>query len=166
MKTFKEYLREKELPEKSKFVAIIYDDQTQTKLKQFCEKHGFDITKNYEGEEISPSLFEFHTTIFFTTSKHRLENKEQDITKNSVNPVNFEMLGENHDVPVLKISGEDIYKIREHFKEEYNMEDEWPDWKPHISLSYVRKKYPNIDEIPLPDFDLNFDKIVIRDGDE
>lgn len=166
MKTFKDYLRERELEEKTKFVAIIYDDSTQEKLRQFCQKHGFDITQNYDGEVIEPTIFEFHTTIFFTTTKHRLENKEQTIQPNTVSPVKYEMLGEDNDIPVLKVSGDDIHKIRDYFSEEHDMRDAWPDWNPHISLSYVRKDYPNTDSIPLPNFELMFDKIVIRDGDE
>jgi len=166
MKTFKDYLRERQLEEKSKFIAIIYDGATQTKLQKFCQEHGFDITQNYDGDQIAPTLFEFHTTIFFTTTKHRLENSEKNIEPNTVNPVKYEMLGQDRDIPVLKVDGDDIHKIRDHFSEEHGMRDAWPDWKPHISLSYVRGDYPNIDSIPLPDFELVFDKIVIRNGDE
>ena len=46
------------------------------------------------------------------------------------------------------------------------MQDAWPDYKPHISLSYSRENLPDIEHIPLPDFPLVFDKIKIADGSD
>jgi hypothetical protein len=166
MKTFKEYLKEQELPEEIKYVAIICDQSTQTKLINYCIKNNFNLEKSYDDEQQSPEDFEFHVTIFFTNSLHKIENKEEQLNDViSANPIKLEVFGQNKDVPVLKVEGDGISKLRKYFEKTYNMTDEWPDFKPHISLSYDRKPY-NVDEIELPDFPIYFDKLVIRSGEE
>lgn len=163
MKTLTNYLVEAEL--KSKYVAIIYDADTQEKLRNYCDKNGFDLSKDYDGNEQNPEDWEFHTTIFYTTSKHDLENREIPVEgSKSVEPISFEMLGHNNDIPVIKVMSDDIKELRNFYENEYGMEDEWPDWKPHISLTYNYSGTDISDTIELPDFSLMFDKIVIKDG--
>lgn len=162
MKSLKEYLN-KNL--KTKYVAVIYDDETQENLRNYCEKNGFDITVDYDGEPQNPEDFDFHSTIFFTTSKHDIKNGETtfDFPK-SVNAIKFEFLGHNGDIPVIKVMSDDLQELLTYYETEYGMEDEWPEWKPHISLSYAGTNLPDIDNIELPDFPLTFQKLVIEDG--
>lgn len=169
MKTLKEYLSEmKDNGEATtKFVAIIYDDATQKNLQRYCEQNGFDISKNYDGEEQSPDDFEFHTTVFYTITEHKLKNGIKTLDKPlEVTPTELEFLGEMFDVPVLKVESEDLLHIRRHYQLKYDMQDAWPDYKPHISLSYNRENLPDIERMPLPDFPLIFDKLKIADGSE
>jgi hypothetical protein len=162
MKSLKEYLIET-VEYKRKYVAIVYDQETQDKLRTYCYANGFDITQDYDGNYQNPEEFNFHTTIFYTTSKHNIENKEVTLEiPKSVEPISFEMLGHNKDIPVIKVMSDDIAELRKYYETEYGMKDEWPDWKPHLSLSYSGMEMP--DNIELPEFSLVYDKIVIDDG--
>jgi hypothetical protein len=166
MKTFKDYLREQELPNETKYIALICDEATQKNLRNYCKENNFNLEKSHDEQDQSPEDFEFHTTIFFTNSLHKLENKEEPVNpKITAKSVKLEVFGSNNDVPVLKISGSAISEMRKYYENTYNMTDEWPDFKPHISLSYDRKPY-NVDDIELPTFPLVFDKLVIRSGEE
>ncbi len=166
MKSLKEYINDIQSQAKSKYVAAIYDDETQQKLREYCIKHGFDLTKSYSGKEQKPEDFEFHSTIFYTKSTHIISNGIQQKEKMEVTPTEITYLGENYDIPVLKIKSDSLLWFRKHYEEEYNMEDYWDSYKPHISLSYNREIHPDPDKIPLPDFPLYFDKIKIDDGSE
>lgn len=163
-KTLKDYLTEQENKPTEKYISIIYDDETQEKLRKYCENNGFDLTKDFDGNEQSPEDFNFHTTIFYSVTKHVIDNTEkyfQDVK--SVSPEKFELLGKDQDTPVIIVSGDDLKSIREHYEKEYDMDDEWDEWKPHISLTYSGKDFPDIENINLPDFSLTFKKLKIDD---
>lgn len=167
MKTLKDYLREdKSLPETKKYISIIYDDETQQKLRNYCIKNGFDLTTKYNGEKQNPEDFKFHTTIFYSTTNHQIKNEISKHKPSEVYAKSFDLFGENKDVPVLKVESDALSELRSHFENEYNMEDEWPDFNPHVSLSYNRDNLPNMNGISLPDFTLVFDKLKIEDLDD
>lgn len=167
MKTLKDYLREdKSLPFTKKYISVIYNDETQENLRNYCKKYGFDLSKNYHGEDQAVRSFKFHTTIFYSTTSHKLKNKKSYYTPSEVYPESFDLFGDDKDVPVLLLKSEALDNIRMYYKETHQMNDEWPDYKPHISLSYSRFNIPDIHSIPLPDFDLIFDKIKIEDLEE
>lgn len=163
MKTLKNYLVES-VEMKRKYVSITYTPETQEKLRSYCDNNGFDLTVDFYGNEQLSTDFKFHTTIFYTTSKHSIENTTYTLEEpKTVEPVSFELLGAEKDIPVIKVMSDDIIELREFYKSEYGMEDEWPDWKPHISLTYTRTtEFP--ENIQLPDFSLMYDKISIEDG--
>ena len=161
MKTFSRFIVEALT---SKYVAVQYDEATQKKLRDWAKKNGFDLTVNYDGTPQQEEDFDFHTTIFFTTTKHDVENE----TKKLVSPgqakvVDIMMLGVNNDIPVLKIESSDILDIRKQYEEQYGMKDAWPEYKPHVSLSYSTD-IPNTTGIKLPKFELRFDQVKIDDA--
>lgn len=166
-KTLKDYLTEEENKPKRKYISIVYDEETQENLRNYCENNGFDLTVDHDGDEQSPEDFEFHTTVFCSTTEHVIENTEKYFQEEkSVNPEKFEMLGKENDIPVIKVSGDDLKSLREYYEKEYGMDDEWDEWKPHISLSYSKKNLPDIENINLPDFSLTFKKLKIDDIDD
>ena len=150
---------------KPKYIAVYYTKETSEKLRQWCYDNGFDLSVKYNGEEQRPEDFKFHTTIIYSTSLHSdIENEDKTIDTKSVEPVAFECLGEDKDIPVLKVTGEGILSLREYYTSAYNMTDAWSDYKPHISLSYLRRDYSDIlKNLQLPDFDLDFDTITVQD---
>ena len=75
------------------------------------------------------------------------------------------MLGVNNDIPVLKIESPMVLRIRKHYAETYGMQDAWPEYKPHVSLSYS-KNLPDMDKVKLPTFELTFNQIKVDDGAE
>lgn len=166
MKSLKQYIKEVSETSSSKFVAAVYTDETQEKLREYCKKYGFDLTKNYSGNPQSAEDFEFHTTIFYTKSKHIIPNGIQQKDRMEVIPTELTYFGENYDIPVLKVKSDSLQWFRKHYEDEYNMEDAWDSYKPHISLSYNRNTPNDLSKIPLPDFPLYFDKIKIDEGSE
>ena len=156
MKTLKEFMS------KRKYIAVIYDDESQKKLKEWAETNGFDLSVDYDGSEQDPSEFDFHTTIFFTTNDVNLPNKEISEVPTEVTISGIKFLGENEDIPVISLSYSGGLKdVRDHY-EMLGLEDQWPSYQPHISLSYAKNQM-DVSKIKLPDFRPKFNKIVIRD---
>lgn len=159
MKTLREFLS------KRKYVAVQYDDESQKKLRDWAEENGFDLSINYNGEEQGPEDFDFHTTIFFSTNEVELRNREIKQTPTEVIITGMKFLGENEDIPVLTISvSGGIKYLRQHY-EDLGLEDQWPTYQPHISVSYAKQQI-DVKKIKLPDFRPKYDKIVIKDIEE
>ena len=145
-------------PEK-KYIEIVYDPVTQGYLREYCLNHGFDLTTSFDGDTQSPEDFDFHTTVWFTTTEHSMENGSQTIDV-TVEPSGFDLFGEDENTLVLLVSGKSLTDIREYFGNEYGMEDEWPDFTGHITLTYNHNgAIPNIS---LPDIDLVADTLNIK----
>ncbi len=154
------------LSHKRKYIAAIYDQATQDKLRQWCQDNGFDLPKSYGDKDIDPVEFKFHTTIFYTESIHSLANGTIELEKPfKVRPFAFELLGENKDVPVLKVDGHGLYKQREYYESTFEMRDRFPHYLPHISVSYVRDPNYDFSKIKLPKFPLMVDRLDIEDVD-
>lgn len=159
MKTLKEFMA------KRKYVAVVYDDISQKKLRKWATDNGFDLTTKFDGEKQEPEDFDFHTTIFYSTNEANLRHGILKETPTEVIITGIKFLGENKDIPVLSLSlSGGLKDIREHF-EGLGLEDEWPTYKPHISLSYAKKQI-DVSNIKIPDFRPKFDKIKIRDIEE
>ena len=147
-----------------KYVAVIYDDETQAKLREWCIENGFDLTKTYNEADQDPSEFEFHSTVFYSENEINMENEVLPLTRGEAFPVKFKLLGPNNDIPVLLVSSPDLNDIRDEY-EQRGLQDKWPDFLPHISLSYVRKDY-DLKGLKLPDFRMKFGELKIEDIDE
>jgi 2'-5' RNA ligase len=159
MKTLKEFIARR------KYVAVEYDDESQKKLREWALDNGFDLTAKFNGEKQEPEDFDFHTTIFYTTNEVPLRNRVMPQSSSEVIITGIKFLGEDEDIPVLSVSLSGAIKdIREHF-ERLGLEDKWPSYQPHISLSYAKKRV-DTDKIVLPNFRPKFDRIVIKDIEE
>jgi len=162
MKSFRTFMEEKTLSRK--YVAITYDDKTQEKLRDWCAENRFDLSKSYNGEDQDPSDFEFHTTVFYSENEINMENQVLPLTHGEAFPVKFKLIGENKDIPVLLVSSSDLNDIRDEY-ERRGLQDKWPDFLPHVSLSYVRKDY-DLKGLKLPEFRMKFGELKIEDIDE
>ena len=156
MKTLKEFMA------KRKYVAIQYDKESQDKLRDWATKNGFDLSVKYNGDKQDPKEFDFHTTIFYSTNEVNLKNKEQKVKPTEVTITGIKFLGEDKDVPVLSVAVSDgIKDLRQQF-EDLGLEDQWPSYQPHISLSYAKKQI-DTSKMKLPDFKSKYDKLTIED---
>lgn len=159
MKTFMEYITEEA---KTKYVAVQYDEPTQRKLRDWAKKHGFELTTKYDGSHQKEEDFDFHTTIFFTTSTHDLKNRMITLAPGGeARVVGMTMLGDK--IPVLKVESPMIMRLRKHFEEEHEMKDQYPEYIAHVSVSYS-KNLPDMSNIKLPDFPLTFNQVKIDDA--
>ena len=144
VKTFRELTESLE----RKYVAVQFDYETQEKLRRWSLDQGFDLTKSFDGTYQGIHDFDFHCTVFFTTSLH-----PSDIVKNgeyaidtilpgkkqiSLTAKKFVAMGLEKDIPALELDGSDIFDIRNSFEQGFGMEDPWDTYKPHVSLSYAR----------------------------
>ena len=160
MLNFTSYLNENAT---TKYVSVIYNQDTQTKLRNWAKENGFDLSVDFDGKPQKPENFEFHTTIFYTTSKHDLKNQIVTIPPNIAVPSSIIMIGVDSDIPVLKVKSNAILNIRNQYKKTYGMKDAWPEYLPHISVSYS-KTIPDLTKAKLPTFDLVFDKLRVEDA--
>ena len=161
MKKFMEFFRVG-VP-KPKYVAITYTDETQERLRVWAEEQGFDLTYKFGGSRISPDQFEFHTTVMYSESEHVIPNVIIPQIPDEVHVVGIDYFGEEKDIPVLKVDGDHLRRLRKGF-EEMGMVDAWKGkWQPHISLSYARKDLPAMEFVDMPTFPLEYDEYKIED---
>ena len=163
MEEFEKYLEE-ELYKREKYICVVYDNNTQRLLNDWCEANGITHDKSYSGKN-RYGPFKFHTTIFYSSTKHDLQNRDIPTT-GTVTVKGLELMGEENDILTLKVDSPDIQKIRSQY-EGIGMKDTWPEYKPHVSLSYDRIKNPKkLQSLIKPMFDLKFDTIQISDIDD
>jgi hypothetical protein len=164
MKSLSDYLEEIQTP-KPKYISVEYSSETQTNMKEWCESNGFDLTTTFDDGTQSAEDFDFHSTLWYTTSSHTIPNQEQEIEPCQVTGTGIELFGENNDIPVLTVKSKDLEELRKTWGDQYDMQDAWPDYKPHISLSYARRDYSeDIQDLTLPDFDIIFDRVIVKDS--
>ena len=159
MKTFKEYTS------KRKYVAVQYDEESQKKLREWAKENGFDLTAKYDGEKQNEKDFDFHTTIFYTSNEMEDLPEEPEyklIESYSVTPMGFDLLGEEKNIPVIKLAPEGMIVDLRKTYEKIGMKDQWPEYLPHISLSYVRKSY-DLSGLTLPTFPITFNRVKVED---
>lgn len=142
-----------------KYIAVQYNPETQRKMRDWCKANGFPLNIKYDGTLQRESDFDFHTTIFFSTSKHVIANQRMKTIPQVVKPVGFKLLGENLDIPVLMVESAGVAHLRNMYETQFGMKDAWPDYIPHASLSYARS--PDYSISSLPSFDLVYDEIKI-----
>lgn len=156
MKTLKEFIA------KRKYVAVQYDKESQDKLREWALKNGFDLSVKYSGEKQDPKEFDFHTTVFYSVNESNIRNISKRLPPTEVTITKIKFLGEEEDIPVFEIAlTNGIKELREYF-EDLGLEDKWPSYQPHISLSYAKEKR-DVSDIKLPDFKPKYDKLIIED---
>lgn len=159
MKTLKEFMAGR------KYVAVQYDEESQDKLRNWATKNGFNLSVKYNGDEQDPKEFDFHTTIIYSSNEANIRNKKQKLPPTEVTITGIKFLGDNEDVPVLSVAvSGGIKDLRQQF-EELGLEDKWPSYQPHISLSYA-KEHVDTSGMKLPDFKPKYDTLTIEDIEE
>lgn len=146
------------------YVSLQCDSRTNSYLRDYCEDHGFNLSMRFDGTYQEPEEFDFHTTIFYTTSRHPNVNEaDHGIGTRRARVTGFDLLGENRDIPVLKVDSPYIYGLRSTYESFHGFKDAWPSYTPHISLSYDRDmEYSSKLDIGLPDFDIVYDRVVVQ----
>lgn len=131
-------------------------------MKDWCQYYNFDISHSYDGDLIKPDEFGFHVTVFQTTNKVPLFQGILDIDPIQIEFDKFEYLGVDKNIPVLRVVKDDkLLAIRRKF-EECGMKDEWPNWKPHVSVSYIKKRVYDADKVQLPNFPIYLDRLEMK----
>lgn len=159
MKTFCEFIDNA----KQKYIYAKCNQQTQDNLRKYCLSNGLDLSTKYDKTFQHPSEFVFHTTIIYSSSLHDIINlKFVDLNYQST-PVGFEMFGLEKNVPVLKLQSPDLEHLHQILKQHYKFEETWPEFKPHVTLSYNGSNLNDLNKLKLPDFPIVYDEIIIED---
>lgn len=146
-----------------KYIAAYYDQETQEKLRDYCFRNSLDLSKSYGDRAINPEDFDFHTTIFYTTSRHNLDPMKLPFDSWTI-PVGIELLGQEKNIPTLLVENTRMRSMRQSFESLYNMKDQWPTFKPHISLSY---SFPEEEiRFAMPTFKMRTSYIEIKNLEE
>ncbi|QIG70638.1 hypothetical protein EVB91_082 [Rhizobium phage RHph_I1_18] len=145
---------------KRKFIGVILTPIASAQLRAWCRFNGFNIEKSFKGKDIKSHEFDFHVTIIYTETYHDTQSGSWKIDPFDLVPIGFEMLGENKDIPAILIDPNTpgLIALRDQYKA-LGMKDKWPDFKPHISLSYAGG---STDGLKLPDFKLAVNRLTIE----
>jgi len=157
MISFKQYLSKFN----KKYVCVSFTDETNKSLREYALKNGFDLSVKYNDEKQDPNDFKFHMTIIYTSNRLNAPNGNIEISNFNVQPNKLELLGENKNIPVIKIKLDNKLKEIREFFTELGFKDNWPSYKPHISLSYKRQLY-DLSKIELPDFPIEINSLTIK----
>lgn len=131
-----------------KYVGLYFSKESNKLLLEYAQSNDFDLTKSYDGDDIKPEEFDFHTTIYFTSNKVFSENGVYKIKPIELQFDKFELLGKNKNIPVLRVKlSEELLDLRNTFTD-LGFKDEWPSYKPHVSLSYNYNEKIKIKELP------------------
>lgn len=151
---------------KTHFVCLNPTSRTQRRLRQYCLDNKIDISNNHKGQPIDPMKYHFHITIAYSQSpiKTNIENNGQY----KIEPVivefdGFEYLGENEDIPVMRVRSRDLNTIYDFFIDIVGYDSKFSNYKPHISLGYQNF---GVFSLPKPNFPLIFDTIYMKTSEE
>ena len=151
-------------PGSPKIVMLHASADTQRALRGWAVAHGFDISRSHGGDVQHVEDFGFHVTVVATNNPVTLPTGEHDIAPTPVRAVGFDKLGADKDVPALALPTDGaLGDMRRHFVNTYGSVPTYPEFKPHLSLSYAWSGLPALDALAVPDFDLVFDRIVVSD---
>ena len=149
-----------------KVVVLVASAETQAALWGWATAAGFDLGASFGGEPRDPRAFEFHLTLFATVGPSALP-EQQHASFDALAYVfadGFDALGSDADTPVLTIEDTDgdLASLRAEWLAAAAAEPTYPDFKPHVSLSYAWTGTPALADLDPPPFLLVFDRLEVR----
>jgi hypothetical protein len=145
-------MRETDITPDHKYIEIQYSEGAQEFLREYCQENGFDLEVKFNGKSQAPEDFDFHTTVWFTANAVILPNSSKSININDIEPKGFTLFGPESNILVMEIDSEQIRSVRDAFGTEYGLQDTYPDYRPHITMSYSYQG--DLPQIELPRGDL------------
>ena len=133
-----------------------------------------DKDKLYDGED-EPGWTEnglqklFHTTILFGVK----DNVKDEVKKvfDTHKPVHIETMGVEYfdtnpdfDVVIVRCKSEELTKIHNELKDTLENKDSYPNYKPHITIAYL-KKGEKLDDTQISDISWEMDSLEISTSD-
>ncbi|QIG66049.1 RNA 2',3'-cyclic phosphodiesterase/2'-5' RNA ligase [Ochrobactrum phage vB_OspM_OC] len=144
------------------FVCIRFTEETDEKLRNYCEQNGFDLTKSFSGTSQSAKNFKFHTTVFYSeVGSKNFSTRKYNIEPFKVSPLKFALFGDSNDVPVLKLERNfRLTSLYNYYGDVFGLESDYPTFNPHVSLSYnYNQSKEFLLATKLPDFDIIVDRV-------
>lgn len=137
---------------------------TQEKLREWAQASGFDLSWSYSGWPQSSWDFDFHVTIVASENEVAIPDGIRYVDTVTLTPIGYGVLGVDRRIPVIRIdAAKKLDDFRAFFISAFGITPTFPDFRPHISLSYKWDGEPQIEEIApaLPDFPLEFDALMV-----
>lgn len=145
-----------------KYIALQVSAGSSAKLTAWAKRLGFDLSIGFNEQPITK--FNFHTTVFFSDNETYLRNGLFPIQAIELVPTGWKILGEN--TPVLLLQKTDQLTNLRRIYENMGLYDKWPEWIPHISVSYNWNGKPATTKLGLPDFKITADSIKVENQKE
>jgi 2'-5' RNA ligase len=126
------------------------------------------LTKSYSGGEISPEEFDFHTTMFYSVEPPTspIPNGHSKVRPLTLTVKGIDLFGPNKNIPVLVMEpSAELLEVRKYIAEKHGLFDSWPEYKPHLTISYNYTGGP----IPMDvvqdiiDTPVQYDTLVVSD---
>jgi hypothetical protein len=146
-----------------KIVILWPTAETQELLTQYADFWGFDLSKSFSGNELSPGEFDFHITV--TAGDLR----EGETLENGTHALNFPLkaspthigtIGEHTTPCLFFMRTGPLDELRRLFDDKIT--STFPNWIVHSSLSYAEGATVPRD-IELPSFPIVFDRYEVQD---
>lgn len=152
---------------KGRRIAMLWaSHETQLALREWAIAQGFDLAWSHSGWPQTTWDFGFHVTLIATENDVLIPEGTRWIEPVTVEPVGFEVLGDDDRVPVLRLAAHDaLTAMRQFFIEKFEARPTFADFKPHVSLSYRWNGEPALSDLAPPHFPLVFDHLVIAQID-
>lgn len=144
-----------------KYISVSYDTESQKNLTKWALDSGLDLSVGFDVEEQKISDFDFHSTLIYSNEESDLANAEISVERSRVIPAAFGYLGPEKNVPVIMLTAEPLTAIMKHYSTTYGLTNSYPDYKPHISISYSLEP-TDITKLKMPTFPIFFDVIRIE----
>lgn len=144
------------------YVAAVCDAKTSLLLTEWCSQNDFDTSVDYKGN--LQEQFKFHSTIMYSINEQYFEPKILSCNIREY-AVEYKVLGKNSDVPVLGTTESSLVTYRNKYVNE-GWIPSFTIFKPHVSLSYVKRTDYLEKKVQLPSFPIIFDRIEIESVNE
>lgn len=147
------------------FVGLYASPKTQSRLEQWCTKHGFDLHTSFEGDKTKDPQ-SFHVTIAYNVdgSIYFTSDEDRVVMPISVQPKKFKTLGQETKFPVIELeSSQELNTIVDYFNTMFGVKSKFPTYIPHVTLSYNPDF--SFDGVELPSFPLIFNRLIINSTD-
>ncbi|MBO9427963.1 hypothetical protein [Sulfitobacter sp. R18_1] len=143
-----------------KYISVVYTDETQRNLRNWCLDHGIDLTVNYDGSSIPAEKFVFHTTLMLTKSRHKHVLNRDVPVRACMEQIDLARFGKDGAGLGLRITSKQLDRMRRIFEVNHHMVDTWSTFDPHISLSY---SHPGQIPSEIPKFPLVLKSLTVED---
>lgn len=107
------------------FIDVKMREDSYQKVKSWMSEHIPDVQHNHDQ----------HCTIIYSKGKYDIEMAPMNYTANTTFK-SFEMFGPEQNALVACINAPSLEKRNKELTEEYGFVSDFPDYKPHFTLSY------------------------------
>ena len=125
--------------EGKKFVSIEFDSKSLKDLMGYVVQNGLDAYTKFDKTKLDSPMTDYHLTVMFSNNAPviPMENRDHQLPDIEIVPYAFDLFGENKDILVMKIKETDeLRELRNLMIEHYGLKDSFPEWSPHVTLTY------------------------------